>query len=60
MKKYPSITIRLDQETINRIDRAVSELCYPSRSAYIADAIIFQLQEDEQSDFGRYIRATHQ
>ena len=52
MKKYPTVTIRIDQELLDRLETAVEERNYKTKSAYILDAIRWQIESDEESEYG--------
>jgi metal-responsive CopG/Arc/MetJ family transcriptional regulator len=52
MTKYPTITFRVDQDLLDRIDKAARERNYRSRSAYIIDALSSQIKEDEEYPIG--------
>lgn len=51
MNKYPSVTIRIDQELLDRLEKAVKERNYKTKSAYILDLIRWQVKNDEQSGY---------
>jgi len=52
VKKYPTVTIRIDQELLDRLQTAVYERNYKTKSAYILDAIRWQIESDEESEYG--------
>jgi metal-responsive CopG/Arc/MetJ family transcriptional regulator len=52
VNKYPTITFRIDQDLLERLDTAVKERNYRSRSAYIIDALSSQIKEDEHFPVG--------
>ena len=45
--KYPSVTIRIDQDLLEAVDR-YAQLSNQSRSQYIKDAIIHALEVDQE------------
>ena len=52
MNKYPTVTFRIDQELLDRLEKAVEQRNYKTKSAYILDALRWHIETDEESGYG--------